>query len=69
MIRRNVGAVRPETALEAFGPRFGEYPQRLLTRRTYSLHADEVLERRETAPNPVWCDRRTRPDGGGQQPM
>ena len=62
MVSRNPNSVRPEAALEGLGPRFGEYPVSLLTRRTYSLRADEVIDRRETAPSPVWTDMRSNPD-------
>ena len=59
---RNPNTTRPESALDGYGPRFGEYPIRLLTRRAFSLEASEVIERRETAPNAVWFDRRSRPE-------
>jgi hypothetical protein len=55
--------VRPESALEAYGQRFGEYPVSLRTRRTYSLQADEVINRRESAPNAIWLDARSYPTG------
>lgn len=62
MVYRNTKAVRPETALEDLGPRFGEYPVALLTRRTWALASHEVINRRETAPNANWNDPRSFPE-------
>ncbi len=62
MVYRNARAVRPETVLEHLGPRFGEYPVVLMTRRTWALNSDEVVNRRETAPNANWNDPRSFPD-------
>ncbi len=62
MVNHNRSPLRPEEALESCGPRFGEYPMHLLTRRAYSLQTDAVIDRRESAPNSVWLDLRTRPD-------
>ena len=63
---RNPNTARPEMALEAYGSRLGEYPIRLLTRRDFSLRAEEVIDRRETAPNPVWLTRPPHPGAWGQ---
>lgn len=61
MVHGNPPTGRPETVWDEYGPRFGEYPVCLNTRRTWSLQADDVLSRRETAPNAVWADPRSRP--------
>ena len=62
MVYRNARAVRPEAVLEQLGPRFGEYPAVLMTRRTWALNSHEVVNRRETAPSAVWDDHRSNPD-------
>ena len=62
MVHRNSFPLRPDEVLEHYGPRFGEYPASLLTRRTYNLRTDAVVDRRETAPNAIWLDARTNPD-------
>ncbi|HLJ11432.1 MAG TPA: hypothetical protein VKU82_09590 [Planctomycetaceae bacterium] len=62
MAYRDPNALRPETVLEGLGPRFGEYPVALLTRRTWGLRANEVVNRRESAPTSVWDDARSNPD-------
>jgi hypothetical protein len=62
MVYRDPNVMRPETVLEGMGPRFGEYPVALMTRRTWGLRADEVINRRETAPSAVWDDHRSNPD-------
>ncbi len=62
MVNRNPNGMRPEEVLEGMGPRFGEYPVALMTRRTWGLRADEVINRRETAPGAVWNDLRSNPD-------
>ena len=62
MVYGNPYVMRPEEILEGMGPRFGEYPVALMTRRTWGLRADEVLNRRETAPGAVWDDPRANPD-------
>jgi hypothetical protein len=62
MVYRNPNAMRPEEVLEGMGPRFGEYPIALMTRRTWSLQAGAVINRRETAPGAVWDDHRSNPD-------
>lgn len=62
MVHSNRSPLRPEEALEIFGPRFGEYPVSMLTRRAFSLKTDAVIDRRESAPNSLWLDLRTRPD-------
>lgn len=62
MVNRNRSPLRPEDALESCGRRFGEYPVSLLTRRAYSLQTDAVIDRRESAPNSLWLDLRSRPD-------
>ncbi|MGQ0634343.1 MAG: hypothetical protein ACT4QC_07025 [Planctomycetaceae bacterium] len=61
MVPRCAQAARPERAFADFGPRFGEYPVVLATKRTWSLQADRILGCRETAPNAVWSDARSRP--------
>jgi hypothetical protein len=61
MVPRSARSARPEGVYEDFGPRFGEYPISLTTRRTWSLQADDIVGRRETAPNAVWSDARSRP--------
>jgi hypothetical protein len=33
-----------------------------MTRRTYSLQADALIDRRESAPNSVWIDWRSSPE-------
>jgi hypothetical protein len=58
---RNPQAVRPEAAADV-GPRLGEYPLPILTRRTFSQWAAEALIRRESAPNTVRCEPRANPD-------
>jgi hypothetical protein len=63
MVNRNRSPLRPEEALESCGPRFGEYPVSLLTRRSYNLQTDAVIDRRESAPNSLWLDFRSRPEG------
>lgn len=63
MVHRNRISLRPEDALEECGPRFGEYPVSLLTRRAYNLQTDAVIDRRESSPNSIWLDLRTRPEG------
>lgn len=63
MVYRNSHALRPETVVENLGPRFGEYPAALLTRRTWSLQSHEVIAGRETAPAAVWNDPRSYPEG------
>jgi hypothetical protein len=65
MSNRNRSTLRPEEALESCGPRFGEYPVSLLTRRAYSLQTDAVIDRRDSAPNSLWLDLRTRPEDPG----
>jgi hypothetical protein len=60
-------SVRPESALEEYGPRFGEYPISLRTRRTYSLQAEGVVNRRESAPNALWFDARSNPTEPGER--
>ena len=62
MVYRNPNELRPETVLEDVGPRFGEYPVALVTRRTWGLQADAVIKRRESAPSAVWDDHRSNPD-------
>ena len=62
MVNRNSSALRPEAVLEGLGPRFGEYPVALLTRRTWSLRANEVINRRESSPSAIWTDPRSYPD-------
>jgi hypothetical protein len=62
MAYRNRPGFRPENALEGTGPRFGEYPVNLLTRRAYGLRTDAVIDRRDAAPNSIWLDFRTHPD-------
>jgi hypothetical protein len=62
MIYRNTRSFSPRAALDELGARFGEYPVRLTTRRAVGLSAEKILERRECAPNPVWCDPRSNPD-------
>ena len=62
MVKHNHPILRPEDVLECIGPRFGEYPVSLLTRRTYSLRTDAVIDRRDTAPNSIWLDVRPLPD-------
>jgi hypothetical protein len=34
----------------------------LVTRRTWGLQADAVINRRESAPSAVWDDHRSNPD-------
>lgn len=58
---RNPQAVRPEAAAE-LGPRLGEYPVPLLTRRTFSQWATEALANRQSAPNGLRCEPRTNPE-------
>jgi hypothetical protein len=62
MVYRNPNELRPETILEGLGPRFGEYPAALVTRRTWGLRAGEVLDQRESAPSAVWNVHRSNPD-------
>ncbi|MBI3862066.1 MAG: hypothetical protein HY290_09240 [Planctomycetia bacterium] len=62
MVYRNTPPLRPETALEDAGPRFGEYRVNLLTRRTWALYSQDVVNRRESAPNANWNDPRSFPD-------
>lgn len=62
MVHHNWMATRPENAYEGYGPRFGEYPVRLMTRRTYSLQSESMIDRRESAPNSVWVDWRSSPE-------
>jgi len=62
MVYRNPNVLYPESVLEGVGPRFGEYPVPLMTRRTWGLRADDVINRRGSAPNPIWCDPRSFPD-------
>ena len=62
MVNRHPPEQRPEAIVEGLGPRFGEYPVPLLTRRTWSLRANEVINRRESSPGPVWTDPRSYPD-------
>ena len=63
MVYRNPNELRPETDLDGLGPRFGEYPVALVTRRTWGLRAEEVINHRQTAPSAVWDDHRSNPDG------
>lgn len=49
----HLDSLRPDNTLADCGPRFGEYPVSLLTRRTLGLRADELLEQRHTAPGAV----------------
>lgn len=65
MVYGNPNGMRPENVLEGLGPRFGEYPVRLMTRRTWGLMSDEVVNARESAPSPVWNDPRSNPDVRG----
>lgn len=46
-------AIHSNNSYEACGPRFGEYPIALLTRRTLGLMMNDVVEQRYTAPNRV----------------
>ncbi len=62
MVYRDQNVMRPETVLEGMGPRFGEYPVALMTRRTWSLQATEIIDRRESAPSAIWDDSRSNPD-------
>lgn len=62
MVHRNCTATRPENAYEGYGPRFGEYPVPLMTRRTYALQSESLIDRRESAPNSVWIDWRSSPE-------
>lgn len=62
MTYRNTRSYSPGAALDALGARFGEYPVKLSTRRAVGLSAEKILERRECAPNSVWCDPRSNPD-------
>jgi len=62
MVYRDPNVMRPETVLEGMGPRFGEYPVTLMTRRAWGLRANEVIDRRESAPSAVWDDHRSNPD-------
>lgn len=62
MVYRNPNVQRPETVLEGLGARFGEYPVHLMTRRTWGLQSQEVINRRETAPSAIWSDPRSFPD-------
>jgi hypothetical protein len=56
MVNRNRPALRPEDVLNAFGPRFGEYPVSLLTRRALAQQTDAVITRRAGAPDRIWLD-------------
>ena len=67
MAYRSSTALRPEAALEGAGPRFGEYPVALMTRRNYSLWATDVVNRREAAPNAIWVDPRNLPDEAAER--
>lgn len=62
MVNRHPPEQRLEVVQEGLGPRFGEYPMTLWTRRTWSLRANEVIKRRASSPNAVWTDPRSYPD-------
>jgi hypothetical protein len=61
MVYRNRSYVGPRNALDECGPNMGEYPVNLVTRRTYSMQADALLDRREMAPGFVLATRRSGP--------
>lgn len=62
MVYRDQNVMRPETVLDGMGARFGEYPVALMTRRTWSLQAGSIIDRRESAPSAIWDDARSNPD-------
>ncbi len=62
MVNRSSNVQRPETVLEGMGPRFGEYPVALMTRRTWALRAAEVINHRGSSPGAIWDDHRSSPD-------
>lgn len=62
MVSRSTNSLRHAGPMEDFGPRFGEYPVSLMTRRAYGLRADEVIDRRANAPNHVELDPRWHPE-------
>lgn len=62
MIPRHRPLLRPEDVLASYGPRFGEYPVSLLTRRSYSQQTDAVINCREAAPSSIWLELRTCPE-------
>lgn len=61
MFERHLDAQRPDSVLDDCGPRFGEYPVSLLTRRTLGLRADKLLEQRHTAPGRIRLGRTALP--------
>src|SRR2546421_657365 len=61
MEMQHLDVLRPDSSLADCGPRFGEYPVALPTRRTLGLCADDLLEQRHAAPGSVRLSRSTIP--------
>ena len=63
MIPLELEALRPDNTAAECGPRFGEYPVAMLTKRTLGLRSEEVLTQRHSAPGQIRLGSCGRPRG------
>ncbi len=55
--------MRPGVSPGSCGERFGDYPVALLTRRTFSLQADDMLNQRLSSPGSIRYEHPRRQPG------